>query len=390
MKSLCLLVAVAFCLSTGGAFGQSFGNITVTGTASVNEIDVSGPLEIIGNYASFGSQTGSSSMPGVSFNYSEANSGTNASFTQILTRPLASWNVQRTGSLVNAMQLTSTNQLVLTGTQSVNPGMIVMDPTAGLITVNGQQVLTSGSLFSVGNTYLSGGLGVGTSDSTPGTIQTSGNATIGGNLMAPTLSSGSGALEIQPGGQHTYFNGTNENGTGAVVQVTQNSNLVAGIGIAGTCAELRLNDNGPGIWGGDAGIVAQRNGVLDFFCGATGNGAQNVGRDTFTIANLATCVPNITVDQSETVYIGSNTFDDATTSLLIVKPQSNIVTISSKVGIGTATPQATLDVNGNAHFSGAIEMEPQGDLSMGAYTATPKVSAVKAAVATPAVGQDRE
>lgn len=38
------------------------------------------------------------------------------------------------------------------------------------------------------------------------------------------------------------------------------------------------------------------------------------------------------------------------------------------VGIGTTSPQAKLDVNGDARFSGAVRIAPQGDLSMGSFT----------------------
>ena len=132
MKLLFLSVAL-FGLLTAGAFGQSFGNITVTGTASVNELDVSGPFDIQGNSAILGSWTGDSSEPGVSFSYSDGRSGINASFSEALTRPGAGWGWLRLNGTnpIAAMTLSGSNQLILTGVQSSNPGSIVIDPTRG-------------------------------------------------------------------------------------------------------------------------------------------------------------------------------------------------------------------------------------------------------------------
>jgi len=48
--------------------------------------------------------------------------------------------------------------------------------------------------------------------------------------------------------------------------------------------------------------------------------------------------------------------------------------LAGNVGIGTNNPQATLDVNGGANFSGPVQIQPQGDLSMGQFTATPPQS----------------
>jgi hypothetical protein len=52
------------------------------------------------------------------------------------------------------------------------------------------------------------------------------------------------------------------------------------------------------------------------------------------------------------------------------------ITPSHRVGIGTPNPQATLDVHGSALFSGPVQIQPQGDLSMGQFTkVSPEVSA---------------
>lgn len=55
----------------------------------------------------------------------------------------------------------------------------------------------------------------------------------------------------------------------------------------------------------------------------------------------------------------------------------NAVTVlkDGRTGIGTSNPQATLDVSGDASFTGPVTIThivPQGDLSMGAFTSTPE------------------
>jgi hypothetical protein len=58
---------------------------------------------------------------------------------------------------------------------------------------------------------------------------------------------------------------------------------------------------------------------------------------------------------------------------------------SGSVGIGTTTPTASLDVQGNANFTGPVRLAPQGDLDMGGFTADPaSVADTSDAVAVPA------
>jgi hypothetical protein len=142
MKSRSLFLAVLLTLPTAGAMGQSsFGNITVTGTASINDLNVTGPVDMASGMVSFGSQANDPSMPGVIFDYSQFAIGQRPGFTQTMTLPGAAWAVQRLGSATSAMQLTGANQLILTSTQSFTQNSIVIDPTAGSISINGQQVL---------------------------------------------------------------------------------------------------------------------------------------------------------------------------------------------------------------------------------------------------------
>ena len=85
MKTLFLL-AVALVLAASGSFGQN-GNITVSGTAYVNELNVSGVLDVLGNTQYLGTTSGSSQ--GVTFTYSDS---APATYSTILTQPDSAWS----------------------------------------------------------------------------------------------------------------------------------------------------------------------------------------------------------------------------------------------------------------------------------------------------------
>ena len=55
---------------------------------------------------------------------------------------------------------------------------------------------------------------------------------------------------------------------------------------------------------------------------------------------------------------------NATNEKMVLTPDGNL-------GIGTSSPGANLDVAGTANFSGAVHIEPQGDLDMGTFTYDP-------------------
>jgi hypothetical protein len=136
------------------------GTTQLTGTAVINELNVTGLLDVQDNQTYFGSLTGTA-VSAASLIYTDGTSGTGASLVNTLTRPGAIWSWERLNASLNpvqVMELSGSNQLILTGTQS-SPGLIVIDPTAGVITINGHGVLTSGNTLSVSSL---GDVGIGT------------------------------------------------------------------------------------------------------------------------------------------------------------------------------------------------------------------------------------
>jgi hypothetical protein len=69
-------------------------------------------------------------------------------------------------------------------------------------------------------------------------------------------------------------------------------------------------------------------------------------------------------------YVGANT---AGGKLYLQTGAGNSAVIdgSGNLGVGILTPAAKLHVAGNARFTGAVRIEPQGDLTMGEFTQGP-------------------
>jgi hypothetical protein len=311
-----LVALVSFPTHSARAQGTSgtYANLAVTGTASVNYLDIQG------NSAIFGSWGGDPSEPGVSFAYSDGTGGTDALYTSILTRPGGAWDWLRldaSGSAWPVMELSSSNQLILTGTQTSNAGSIVIDPTSGEITINGWPVLTSG-----GSSGSIAGGGV-TWDSS-GDLTVSGSASFanGNDLISNMLPDG------------TIMNLDLEG-----VQQQSLSGYYGGF--------LRIQS------GADPGNDVAFEAYADEELGAAGFQAYNRESGQF-----------YTMRQIASDFVWGTYTDSGLAQTMTLDNNGNL-------GIGTTTPQATLDVNGSANFSGPVDIQPQGDLSMGQFTASP-------------------
>jgi len=141
MKAKLSLAVGLFVLITASCFAD---NLSVTGTATINELDTTGLIDLQGNSLYFGSfsQSGTSTAA-LSIIYSDGQSGTNASITLTATRAGSIWNWQRlntSGSSVGVMQVDAINRLILFGTNGSQG--IILDPNSN-ITINGQPLLTA-------------------------------------------------------------------------------------------------------------------------------------------------------------------------------------------------------------------------------------------------------
>jgi hypothetical protein len=377
MKTLLLFPALLG-LATTGLFAQTYGNITVTGTASANELDVTGLFDLQGNTSYFGSD--SSGQPGATFIYSDGTTGTGAFLTNLLTRPAAAWNWQRQGASAKAMELDPANRLLLTGTQTLNPGSIILNPSAGQITLNGQQVLTNGGsgLSIAGSGYV----GIGTTNPTS-TLDVNGIASA--NQFALSGPNGYSAQNSpDPGSGEASFLISTEGGP--LFDVDQWGEVC----VYGSSAFIAVTDRawGPSYRTGFYSCL----GTLNFF-------SNPLYQNTLSIGSLT---GNITLGHTNYGYDGNYTpsstvtilgsGDTSSTSSLNIQNSDGAsgfyVQDDGNVGIGTSTPQATLDVNGSANFSGPVEIQPQGDLSMGSFTATPaQTTTGNAMQSAPALGR---
>jgi hypothetical protein len=342
MKPL-LLSAAVLSLASAAAIGQTYTDITVTGS-----------LDIQGNSATFGAWSDNPAVPGVTITYSEASGGANASLTNSLTRPGAVWNWQRldgSGNPLSVMQVDSSNRLILTGTQG-SGATIIIDPTGGQITINGQQVLTSGNSLAVAG---NGNVGIGTTN--PGQLLTIGaNAYIDAN----------GAASLNGGS--TYFGA----GTGNLIgtNLSGYSYLPAVFGVQnfneGNNAALYFAQGPSGPYG-QATFLR----MIDTDYPSVSWQLQEYGRDGHFAVNLGGAGDIIVLNPDCSGHLAWGNINWDSSGDFNVNGDT---CLAGNVGIGTNNPQATLDVNGGANFSGPVQIQPQGDLSMGQFTATPPQS----------------
>jgi hypothetical protein len=321
---ICLFAIIGFT-----ARGQSsFGNITVSGTAAINALSVSGIADFENNLAYFGALSGTSGEAAVSYLYTDGSNGVGSEFMTTLTRPGSIWILDRlnaagTASLT-AMTLTGANQLVLTGTQASSPGSIVIDPTAGKITINGAPVLTTANGIYVSS---SGQIGIGTTSPESllnlngGAIDitSSGNNYSEGVRIHPSTGNGFSSIELGavPGSVGTGV------GQWTFVRYPSTNNYLFGI---------RYN--------------------LSDFLDLTSTGTMGVGGEVN---------PADTLSVKGNASVGADYSETAT--------PANALAVEGNLGIGTTNPQAPLqigintDLGANAPIA-LFSKSPSGDDSL--------------------------
>jgi hypothetical protein len=372
MRHLRLSLLLLLSLFKSALFAQgtsgTYGNLNVTGTATI-----SGTLDVPSNNTYFGTVTGGTSA--VTTGYYDGTSGTGATLTSGLTRPSAAWiwgHITTSGSATPAMALSaSNNQLILTGTQASSPGSIILDPTAGKISVNGAPVLLSGTSL-IFNSY--GDLGIGTTspdaqldvEGSGNVILNAGEVGIGANPTTQPQNSGAPVSDLFISDPvqasinlTTTANGSDEDYTASIEMIQFNdgpgNNLVGQIDAqdAGFPAVGLYQPKQLAIWsGGPGGILILARDWPYYPSGVSGTGGP--------------------------IVFASGHYDTG---------EAMRITPARYVGIGTSTPQRLLDVNGFARFKGAIVasgtlisgtyvtsgtnlalVPQQGDVSMGNFT----------------------
>lgn len=190
--------ACALFLLEPRSFGESFTNLTVTGSSSPNTLEVTtgtatmrgnisvsgtasvADLDVTGNLFSFGRQGDGSC--GVTAIYS---AGSPATFSLLTRGTSAGWLWQHataSGGTATVMQIDASNRLILTGTAIGNPPQLVLDPNclSGSTTVLTQQAADGRYVVNGGG---SGGTVIGS-----GVATGAGSAVIGSGTAANTFS----------------------------------------------------------------------------------------------------------------------------------------------------------------------------------------------------------
>ncbi len=421
------MALVAF--SAGPVQGQgtsgTYGTLVVTGTASVGTLAVTGTtagtgLDIQGNSVLFGSWSTNALEPGVTYSYSDGTGGANAAFTTTLTRPGSSWSWLRLdgfGNAWNVMALDGSNQLILTGTQTASPGSIIIDPTAGRITINGQTVLTASALQNlsissagIGSGDLAGpsSIGVGTNVTASGTdssafgygstasgaysfaagIGTTAQAYDSVALGAYNIPSGNGTSWVTTDPLFTIGNGTGSGSPSTALTVLKNGNV--GIGSATPVATLGIYGSGAT----DILSISSATARLDTF---DSNGYLGIGQsDTgyplylYKATGNAQCVLQdgaantagfICKNSAQGYEVGLNV--GGISGFGIYNQTSSVVRVlvansTGNVGVATNTPLSKLDVNGSVAtgtYAGTSAAPANGMIvsgSVGIGTASPQ------------------
>jgi hypothetical protein len=196
-----------------------------------------------------------------------------------------------------------------------------------------------------GNDYLTGGLGVGVENSTAGTLQTSGNATVGGALSVTggTLGvSGTNYINVSGGnaGNKIVFNNNGPSNYMGISAYAVGSNSAMGLGYT-ALPGTKVTDVMTILDSGNVGIGTT---TPD-----TNLSIYNVTRPSIEFS-LGASNGNWTegIDTSN-----GNSFEIASSTALGTNPRF-VINGAGNVGIGTTSPATTLSVTGNGYLTGGL------------------------------------
>ena len=357
------------------------GDLSVSGSTSLfGNLTLSGTADFLGSNLLFGIIANPSNwndgLPGVSTTYSD---GSPSSLTFLANRDSHHWIWNRMtadGSApVPMMTLDSSHNLNLFSPNNSTSPAIVLNPAQGQILINGQPLslgLGGWTTSSSDLTFLSGYVGIGTSSPTAA-------LDVGGTVkfnLDGSSSFASGACSIT------------SNGWLGIGTATPNAPMVLATTSGPALANFNFTGNDEGCYQSNySGQFFYNDEFLEGGLMALGktypcslfNGnvlfrpdqlfLWSVGRNGILIA---TRQPSDTGTAWRQDGLGDTAgpIVFATGGYMSYYERMRI-TPEGNVGVGTNTPQASFEVQGTARFSGPVHIEPQGDLTMGDFTADP-------------------
>ncbi len=370
-------------------FARIFSSATVIlGMLALSEafggsLVIDGDLNVQNSLILSGSSATSSTpsiINGLSVCYSDGTSGADASITQVAARQFAVWNWQRqlgTGSTGMVMQIDSNNCLILSGTGT---NKIILDPNSG-VNANGSALLTqsmANSFYLPANAGLyasNGAVGIGT-NSPQAALDVSGNVRFDNGTIT---TDGSGTLNTRA------INATGSASFGGNLNVT--GQLMVSNAAGGTGAKRLVLDQTDGT--GQSAVLEFRNGAtrmywfLDGVNGANGgshgqirtdssknillqsnqSSSGGVGIGAYAAVNAKLHVLGYTASTPVAIFQGvASQSGDLTQWKNSAGTVLSTVNKDGSLGINTATPQAALDVNGDARISGSLTISSSGAL----------------------------
>ena len=357
---------------------------------------VGGVTELQGNTLGLGTATlDTATQAAFTISYTDVPDTSGTSLLRITaTRSAIDWLWERTEAITSTavpiMKLDADHRLNLFSSSNSGVPSIVLDPTAGQITINGSPVALSGNGWTASgaNLFSAGNVGIGTSNpqaalDIAGTVKLNSDGSV-------SFANGASTVDASGNG---YFGSRLGVGTVASDYPLE---LASTVGFAAT--RYQFSGNNPG----------------DYWSNATGSMFYNdtylqggILAETNTYPSLALLQPDqlffFSVGRNGMLFVTRNPHDCGTqergngqddpgpivfaTGGIATSFERMRITAAGDIGIGTNEPQARLDVQGNARFSGAVRIEPQGDLTMGEFTSEPTPEQANAMQNAPSIGQ---